>query len=77
MDSNGSSMAGSSSMASSPSRQANRPIVRQIVKIITSDFPQYFAVISRVRQETQIVGPESSIVQSSILPRARIHVPPK
>ena len=64
-----------SSVSSSPSR--DRPPVQQMVRIITNDFPTYFAIISRCRQEAQMVGPNATVLQSMLLPKARVHIPPK
>lgn len=30
----------------------------RVTRILTHDFPQYFAVISRIRQEVHAIGPE-------------------
>uniref|UniRef100_A0A3Q3F221 Ankyrin 3 n=1 Tax=Labrus bergylta TaxID=56723 RepID=A0A3Q3F221_9LABR len=34
---------------------------KRICRIITKDFPQYFAVVSRIRQETNHMGPEAGL----------------
>lgn len=31
---------------------------QRVIRILTHDFPQYFAVISRIRQEVHAIGPE-------------------
>lgn len=33
----------------------------RVTRILTHDFPQYFAVISRIRQEVHAIGPEGNI----------------
>ena len=30
----------------------------RITRILTTDFPQYFAIVSRIRQEVHAIGPE-------------------
>lgn len=41
----------------------------KIARIVTCDFPQYFAVVSRVRQEMHIIGPEGGTISSSAIPQ--------
>ena len=41
----------------------------RITRIVTTDFPQYFAVISRIRQELHYIGPEGGLVNSSVVPQ--------
>ncbi len=56
---------------------AHHPRPQQSVRIVTDDFPQYFAIISRCRREIRMVGNPGCILQSAQLPRARITIPPK
>ena len=49
----------------------------QTVRVVTEDFPQYFAVITRAKQEIRPVGPLGCVLQSALLPRARVQIPPK
>ena len=49
----------------------------QTVRVVTEDFPQYFAVITRTKQEIRPVGPLGCVLQSAQLPRARVQIPPK
>lgn len=44
---------------------------RRLTRIITTEFPQYFAIISRIRQEVHTVGPEGSAVNSQLVPRVQ------
>lgn len=68
--------AGPSSLSSSPSRaMLDRPT--QLVRIVTSDFPQYFAVITRARQDISTVGAEGGTISSTLCPRAKVHIPQK
>lgn len=50
---------------------------QQSVRIVTNDFPQYFAIISRCRQEVRPVGAAGCVLQSGQLPRARVSIPRK
>ena len=34
----------------------------RITRILTTDFPQYFAIVSRIRQEVHAIGPEGKKV---------------
>ncbi len=33
----------------------------RITRILTTDFPQYFAIVSRIRQEVHAIGPEGKL----------------
>uniref|UniRef100_A0A8D8VL02 Ankyrin-2 n=2 Tax=Cacopsylla melanoneura TaxID=428564 RepID=A0A8D8VL02_9HEMI len=48
----------------------------RIVRILTVDFPQYFAVVTRLRQEIHAVGPEGGVVSSSAVPLVQALFPP-
>ncbi|XP_076752691.1 uncharacterized protein LOC143424501 isoform X1 [Xylocopa sonorina] len=48
----------------------------RIVRILTADFPHYFAVVSRIRQEVHVVGPEGGTVSSSAVPQVQAVFPP-
>ncbi|XP_046813612.1 ankyrin-3-like isoform X14 [Vespa crabro] len=48
----------------------------RIVRILTADFPHYFAVVSRIRQEVHAVGPEGGTVSSSAVPQVQAVFPP-
>ncbi|KAF5283144.1 hypothetical protein FQA39_LY17402 [Lamprigera yunnana] len=37
----------------------------RITRILTNDFPHYFAIVSRIRQEVHAIGPEGGTVSSS------------
>ena len=50
---------------------------RQVVRIFTSEFPQYFAVITRNRQEIHDVGPAAGMLESTIVPNTRINIKAK
>ena len=50
---------------------------RNVVHIVTKDFPQYFALVSRPRQDVATVGPEGSILVSSRIPKAQVYHKPK
>ena len=39
----------------------------RITRILTTDFPQYFAIVSRIRQEVHVVGPEGATVNSTVV----------
>ncbi|XP_054860236.1 ankyrin-3-like isoform X25 [Amphiprion ocellaris] len=41
---------------------------KRICRIVTKDFPQYFAVVSRIRQETNHMGPEGGTLCSRSVP---------
>ncbi|KAI5636460.1 ZU5 domain-containing protein [Phthorimaea operculella] len=47
----------------------------RLTRILTHDFPQYFAVISRIRQEVHAIGPEGGMVSSSVVPQVQAVFP--
>ncbi|XP_060734891.1 ankyrin-3-like [Tachysurus vachellii] len=49
---------------------------KHICRIITKDFPQYFAVVSRIKQENDYMGPEGGVLNSESVPMARAAFPP-
>lgn len=44
----------------------------RITRILTNDFPMYFAVVTRVRQEVHCVGPEGGVILSSVVSRVQV-----
>ncbi|XP_013764434.1 ankyrin-3 isoform X5 [Pundamilia nyererei] len=48
---------------------------KRICRIITKDFPQYFAVVSRIRQETHQMGPEGGTLCSRSVPLVQASFP--
>uniref|UniRef100_A0A8C3B2B5 Ankyrin 3 n=1 Tax=Cyclopterus lumpus TaxID=8103 RepID=A0A8C3B2B5_CYCLU len=48
---------------------------KRICRIITRDFPQYFAVVSRIRQETNQMGPEGGTLCSRSIPLVQASFP--
>ncbi|CAF4923864.1 unnamed protein product [Pieris macdunnoughi] len=49
----------------------------RVTRIITCDFPHYLAVVSRVRQEVHIIGPEGGTVSSAHIPQVQALFPHK
>ncbi|VVD04850.1 unnamed protein product [Leptidea sinapis] len=41
----------------------------RVTRIITCDFPHYLAVVSRIRQEVHIIGPEGGTISSAHIPQ--------
>ncbi|XP_066515758.1 ankyrin-2-like isoform X2 [Hoplias malabaricus] len=44
---------------------------KRICRIITRDFPQYFAVVSRIKQDSHLIGPEGGVLSSSLVPQVQ------
>ena len=38
----------------------------RITRILTTDFPQYFAIVSRIRQEVHAIGPEGESIRINV-----------
>ncbi|XP_064457858.1 uncharacterized protein LOC135368469 isoform X19 [Ornithodoros turicata] len=47
----------------------------RITRILTTDFPQYFAVVTRSRQEVHAIGPEGGLVSSTVVPQVQAIFP--
>ena len=50
---------------------------RKVVRIFTSEFPQYFAIITRTTQEIYDVGPEQRIIELTSVPNTKINIKAK
>ncbi|KAG9346018.1 hypothetical protein JZ751_007833 [Albula glossodonta] len=48
---------------------------KRICRIITKDFPQYFAVVSRIKQESNQMGPEGGLLSSMTVPLVQASFP--
>ena len=49
----------------------------RVTRIITNDFPKYFALVSRVRHETHSVSESGGVISSTIVPKAQAVFPEK
>lgn len=49
---------------------------QRIARIVTTELPQYLAVVSRLRQEVHVIGPEGGVVSSSAVPQVQAIFPP-
>ncbi|XP_058507293.1 ankyrin-3-like isoform X33 [Solea solea] len=48
---------------------------KRICRIVTRDFPQYFAVVSRIKQESNHMGPDGGVLTSSTVPMVQASFP--
>ncbi|KAL3317692.1 Ankyrin-2 [Cichlidogyrus casuarinus] len=48
---------------------------RRIHRIMTYDLPRYFALVSRIRQEMILIGPEGGVLSSSVVPQVQAMFP--
>ncbi|XP_061769917.1 ankyrin-2-like isoform X4 [Nerophis ophidion] len=48
---------------------------KRICRIITRDLPQYFAVVSRIRQDSILIGPEGGVLSSTVVPQVQAVFP--
>ncbi|XP_069038331.1 ankyrin-1a isoform X3 [Lepisosteus oculatus] len=48
---------------------------KRIRRIISTDFPLYFAVVSRVQQESDLIGPEGGLLTSRLVPLVQATFP--
>lgn len=47
----------------------------RIIRIVTHDFPHYLAVVSRIRQEVHVIGPDGGTVSSAAVPQVQAVFP--
>lgn len=43
----------------------------RLTRIITTEFPQYFAIISRIKQDVHTIGPDGAAVNASAVPKVQ------
>ncbi|XP_043657488.1 ankyrin-3 [Drosophila teissieri] len=48
----------------------------RIVRIVTQNVPHFFAVVSRIRQEVHVIGPDGGTVFSTAVPQVKAIFPP-
>ncbi|KAM9769479.1 uncharacterized protein ank2a isoform 6-T6 [Menidia menidia] len=48
---------------------------KRICRIITRDFPQYFAMVSRIKQDSHFIGPEGGVLSSTLVPQVQAVFP--
>uniref|UniRef100_A0A8C4R974 Ankyrin 2 n=1 Tax=Eptatretus burgeri TaxID=7764 RepID=A0A8C4R974_EPTBU len=48
---------------------------KHICRVVTRDFPQFFAVVSRIRQESHPFGPEGGMLSSQTVPQVQAVFP--
>lgn len=48
---------------------------KRIRRIISTDFPLYFAVVTRVQQESDLIGPEGGQLSSRLVPQVEAIFP--
>ncbi|XP_016407777.1 ankyrin-1-like [Sinocyclocheilus rhinocerous] len=48
---------------------------KRIRRIISTDFPLYFAVVSRIQQENDLIGPEGGSLTSKLVPMVQANFP--
>lgn len=47
----------------------------RVTRVVTTELPQYLAVVSRLRQEVHVIGPEGGVVSSSAVPQVQAIFP--
>ncbi len=48
---------------------------RRIQRILTADVPQFFALVSRFRQEISLIGPDGGVLNSTVAPKVQAVFP--
>lgn len=48
---------------------------KRIRRIISTDFPLYFAVVSRIQQESDLIGPEGGRLTTKLVPHVEAIFP--
>jgi ankyrin len=49
---------------------------KRITRILTTDFPQYFAIVTRIRQDSSQIGSEGGMISSTVVPQVQAVFPP-
>ncbi|XP_053319005.1 ankyrin-1 isoform X3 [Spea bombifrons] len=49
---------------------------KRLCRIVTTDFPLYFVVMSRVCQDCELIGPEGGVLKSRLVPQVQATFPP-
>jgi len=49
---------------------------RRITRILTTDFPKYFAVVTRIRHDTALLGPDGGLMTSKVNTQVQAVFPP-
>ena len=44
---------------------------KRIARILTTEFPRYFAVVTRVRHESNFIGPPGGMLSSTVVPQVQ------
>uniref|UniRef100_A0A0L8HBY4 Titin n=1 Tax=Octopus bimaculoides TaxID=37653 RepID=A0A0L8HBY4_OCTBM len=55
--------------------QEDELVAKRITRILTTDFPMYFAIVTRVRQENQTIGFEGGMLSSTVVPQVQTIFP--
>ncbi|KAL3877004.1 hypothetical protein ACJMK2_034767 [Sinanodonta woodiana] len=50
-------------------------VAKRIARILTSDLPMYFAIVTRVRMENQQIGDEGGVLSSTVVPQVQAVFP--
>ncbi|VDN11174.1 unnamed protein product [Dibothriocephalus latus] len=48
---------------------------KRIIRILLTDFPQYLAVVSRLRQEIAMIGSDGGVLSSTVVPQVQAVFP--
>jgi len=48
---------------------------KRITRILTTDFPQYFAIVTRIRQESHSIGADGGMLSSTVVPQVQAVFP--
>lgn len=48
---------------------------RRVTRILTNDFPVYFALVTRIRQETKVIGLDGGLISSTVVPQVQAVFP--
>ncbi|CAH8624699.1 unnamed protein product [Heterobilharzia americana] len=51
-------------------------LTKRVHRILTYDFPQYFALLSRFRQEVAYIGSDGGLISSTVVPQVQAVFPP-
>ncbi|XP_076454790.1 uncharacterized protein LOC143289416 isoform X40 [Babylonia areolata] len=76
LDAEGNVVPGSTSMSSLWKLESEENLQeKRVTRILTTDFPQYFALVSRIKQETAEIGYEGGVLSSTVVPQVQAVLP--
>ncbi|KAL8597428.1 hypothetical protein ACOMHN_050926 [Nucella lapillus] len=76
LDAQGNLVSGSNSVSSLWKLDSEENLQeKRVTRILTTDFPVYFALVSRIKQEAAVIGYEGGVLSSTVVPQVQAVLP--